>query len=125
LIANIESGGQSPAQPTESGIADKIFAKAKSVITDALKNEINAVLVFNISGKYYLIDAHSSRPLTIEQVTEPPKSDVTLITDEETFLKMSKGQLKPTNAFMAGKLKIKGNISVAMKAEKLFKALKI
>lgn len=126
LIANIEQGGQSsPNEPTESGMTGKIFEKARSVITDTLKNEINAVLVFNISGKNYLIDAHSSRPLKIEQVSEAPKSDVTLITDEETFLKMSKGQLKPTSAFMAGKLKIKGNISVAMKAEKMFKALKI
>jgi putative sterol carrier protein len=33
---------------------------------------------------------------------------------------MAKGEIKPTNAFMSGKLKIKGNIAVAMKAEKLF-----
>jgi len=126
LISNVEQTASAEAAPTaESGIVDKIFEKAKSVITDSLKNEINAVLIFTISGKNYLMDAHSSRPLKIEQVAEPPKSDVTLITDEETFLKMSQGQTKPTSAFMAGKLKIKGNIAVAMKAEKMFKALKL
>ena len=127
LIANVEYSDQSAQTgPSESGVVAKIFERAKLVLTDTLKNEINAVLVFTISGKNYLIDAHSSRPLKVEQISEPPKSaDVTLITDEETFEKMSKGQLKPTNAFMAGKLKIKGNISVAMKAEKMFKALKM
>ena len=128
LIANVELENSSPSANSaalDSGIAGKIFEKAKSVITDAVKNEINAVLVFNISGKNYLIDAHASRPLKIELVTDPPQSDVVLITDEETFLKMGQGQLKPTSAFMSGKLKIKGNISVAMKAEKLFKALKL
>lgn len=125
LGANIESAGQATHAPSESGITGKIFEKAKSVITDALKSEINAVLVFTISGKNYLIDAHTSRPLKVEQVDEPPKADVTLITDEETFVKMAQGKTKPTNAFMTGKLKISGNIGVAMKAEKLFKALKM
>lgn len=125
LVADIESGSKADSQ--SSGLVAKVFERAQSVITDGLKSELNAILVFSFnSGKNYIIDAHSSRPLKIEQVAEvPAKSDVTLITDEETFIKMSQGQIKPTSAFMSGKLKIKGNIAIAMKAEKLFKALKI
>ena len=114
--ANEESLGEGPAA--------KIFQVAREMIDEKIKNEINSVLVFVISGKNYLVDAHKSRPLRIALVSELPKSDVTLITDEATFTKMSTGKTKPTNAFMSGKLKVKGNIAVAMKAEKMFKAMK-
>lgn len=102
----------------------KLFEKAKPLISDQLKNEINATMVFCISGKNFLFDSHSSRPLKIEPIDEAPKDvDVTMITDEKTFMKLAKGEMKAANAFMAGKLKIKGNVQVAMKAEKMFKAL--
>lgn len=107
-----------------SSEAQALFDKAKPLITDQIKNEINAVMVFCISGKNFLFDAHSSRPLKLELVDEPPKDvDVTLIADEKTFMKLAKGEMKSTTAFMSGKLKIKGNIQLAMKAEKMFKVL--
>lgn len=110
----------------QSGMASKILEKAKATITDDLKKELNAVFIFQVSGKNYLMDAHSSRPLRVELVNElPEKVDVTLITDEETFVKMAQGKTKATTAFMAGKLKIKGNVGIAMKAEKIFKAVKV
>ena len=37
----------------------------------------------------------------------------------EDFVKMFKGELNPTQAFMSGKLKIKGDMMIAMKLEKL------
>ncbi len=75
------------------------------------------------------MDAHESRPLRLEEVvsTEPSTKtvDVTMITDEATFLKLAKGEVKPTNAFMTGKLKIKGDMAKAMKAAAVFKAMKV
>lgn len=104
--------------------AQALFEKAKPLITDQVKSEINAVMVFCISGKNFLFDAHASRPLKLELVDEPPKDvDVTLTADEKTFMKLAKGEMKSTTAFMSGKLKIKGNIQLAMKAEKMFKVL--
>ncbi|EOB04430.1 Hydroxysteroid dehydrogenase-like protein 2 [Anas platyrhynchos] len=35
------------------------------------------------------------------------------------FVKMFTGKLKPTMAFMSGKLKIKGNMALAIKLEKM------
>src|SRR5699024_7633381 len=106
--------------------ASKLLESARSVITDELKKEINAVFLFKISGKNYLMDAHESRPLKIEEVAEAPeKVDVTMITDETTFIKLAKGEVKPTSAFMTGKMKIKGDMSKAMKAQKIFKVMKV
>jgi len=102
---------------------DKIFNEIASKINDDAKKEINAVMSFVISGNNWCVDAHSSRPFKISK-EEPEKPDVTFITDEETFAKMAKGEIKATNAFMSGKLKVKGNLGIAMKAEKMFSKLR-
>ncbi|OTF82784.1 hypothetical protein BLA29_012561 [Euroglyphus maynei] len=90
-----------------------------------MKNEINATMVLCISGKNFLFDLHSSRPLRIELIDEVPKDvDLTMITDEKTFLKLVKGELRASIAYLAGKLKFRGDKKVAIRAKKVFKSLK-
>ena len=45
----------------------------------------------------------------------------TFVMSGEDFVKMFQGQLNPTTAFMSGQLKIKGDLGLAMKLEKLMK----
>lgn len=101
----------------------ELFDKAKTLVSDDLKNQINATMLFVVSGKNFLFEAKKDQPLKIEVVAEPPKVDVTMIAEEAVFLKLVKGEMKPTMAFMSGKLKIKGDLKLAQKAEKLFKTL--
>ena len=89
-----------------------------------LKKQINAVMSFVISGNNWFVDAHSSRPFKVARQEIETKPDVTFVTDEETFLKMAKGEVKAANAFMSGKLKVKGNLAIAMKAEKIFEKIR-
>lgn len=42
----------------------------------------------------------------------------------DVFNKMITGAIKPTTAFMSGKLKIKGDMGLAMKLEKLMSQVK-
>lgn len=122
-----ENFGDQAKPSATSGVSkvDKVFNGIKNLLDDNLKSQINALLFFQISGKNWIVDAHESRPIVVNQNDNPSGNpDVTLITDEDTFYKMAKGDIKATNAFMAGKLKIKGNISVAMKLEKLFVQIK-
>ncbi|XP_040929212.1 hydroxysteroid dehydrogenase-like protein 2 isoform X3 [Betta splendens] len=49
----------------------------------------------------------------------PVKADVVMAMDSADFSKMFLGQLKPTMAFMSGKLRIKGDMTLAIKLEKL------
>ena len=106
--------------PNESdGETGKIFATMSANVTDDVKNEINAVMSFVISGNNWCVDAHSTRPLKITR-EEAASPNVTFITDEATFVKMAKGEVKAASAFMSGKLKVKGDLSIAMKAEKIF-----
>mgnify|MGYP001506305643 CR=1 FL=1 len=108
------------ATPIET---EKLFEKAKTLVDDKLKSEINATMVFCISGKNILFDANKDRPLKIEVCAgDPPKADVTFIADDKVFMKLAKGEMKSTMAFMTGKLKIKGDIKLAQRAEKMFNA---
>ena len=48
----------------------------------------------------------------------------TMTLDSDDFVKLFMGQLNPTQAFMGGKLKIKGDMMLAMKLEKLMGQMK-
>ncbi|WAR24815.1 HSDL2-like protein [Mya arenaria] len=56
---------------------------------------------------------------TVGKGPPPTEAGCTMTMDSDDFIKMFAGQLKPTSAFMMGKLKIKGDMALAMKLEKL------
>lgn len=124
LESGAPGGGESeqstaPAADESDGETGKIFRTMSLNVTEDVKNEINAVMSFVISGNNWCVDAHSTRPLKITR-EEAASPNVTFITDEATFVKMAKGEVKAASAFMSGKLKVKGDLSIAMKAEKIF-----
>jgi putative sterol carrier protein len=47
-------------------------------------------------------------------------ADATISASEETFKKIIAGEQNPTSAYMTGKLKVKGDMSAALKLQKLF-----
>ncbi|NXW56645.1 HSDL2 protein, partial [Eurystomus gularis] len=53
----------------------------------------------------------------------PVTADVVMSMSSADFVKMFTGKLKPTLAFMSGKLKIKGNMALAIKLEKMLSQL--
>ncbi len=55
---------------------------------------------------------------------EDGAADATVSVDFDDFLKLAQGQLDPMMAFMSGKLKVAGDMSVAMKLQTLFANLK-
>lgn len=50
-------------------------------------------------------------------------ADCTLTMNEKNFKKLLQGQLNSTTAFMTGRLKVKGNIGLALKLENVLKKL--
>ena len=50
---------------------------------------------------------------------EDAEADCTITISMDNFVALSTGDLDPTTAFMMGKLKVKGNMGVAMKLQKI------
>lgn len=111
------------AAASSGGGVERMFKKFETMITDQIKSELNGLLEFKISGVSYFMNAKSDQPLKIskEPLGEP---NVSLITDEDTFLNMLSGKTPSASAYMQGKLKIKGNLQLALKLEKLFKKVR-
>ncbi len=80
----------------------------------------NAVYQFDLDGeKSYQVAIVDGVAQFYDHVEK--KSDCTLQLSADNLVKLIKGDLNPTMAFMTGKLKIKGDLSLAMKLQSLLK----
>lgn len=50
-----------------------------------------------------------------------PNPNMTMTVDADSYIKISTGELDPTLAFMSGKVKVAGDMSVALKMGQYFK----
>lgn len=87
------------------------------IVTEAVAalNEKLSGAVFDGNAKFdiegegaVMIDASGARAADEE-------ADVTLMADAETFKEILDGETNPTSAFMTGKLKVDGDMGMAMK----------
>ncbi|VDM70911.1 unnamed protein product [Strongylus vulgaris] len=68
------------------------------------------------SMKKWTIDAKSD-PAYVGHEEKPVEIEISIRDDD--FMKIAEGKLKPDQAFMQGKMKLKGNIAKAMKLKTL------
>ncbi|QKY68748.1 SCP2 sterol-binding domain-containing protein [Lentibacillus sp. CBA3610] len=84
----------------------------------SLTKGVEAVYEFQLDGdestKYQLI-LKGKNSKTAEGAEE--SSDCTLHMSSDDFEKMARGELNGTQAFMSGRLKIKGNMGLALKLQ--------
>ncbi len=91
---------------------------------DAVKEMGTYTYGFKLSGDEageYTLDFKGD-----DVVIEPSlvkETDCTLELSDKNFKKLVNGNLNATSAFMMGKIKVKGNIGLALKLEKLLKTL--
>ena len=99
-----------------SDVAEKIIAGVKPHLKpDA---SIGGTIKVDM-GEHGVIffDAAAAPP---EMTMEDRDADVTMICSADTFAKMMQGELDGMQAFIAGKLKLKGNVAIARKLSSLF-----
>jgi putative sterol carrier protein len=80
--------------------------------------------IFSADGKtrQWTIDLKNGNGSVYEGVAKGG-ANVTFVIDDENFVKMTKQEVNPTNLFMQGQLKIKGDLGMAMKLEGFLKEL--
>uniref|UniRef100_A0A673YQB2 Hydroxysteroid dehydrogenase-like protein 2 n=1 Tax=Salmo trutta TaxID=8032 RepID=A0A673YQB2_SALTR len=109
-----------------SGPIAETFNIIKGVLNPDIVKSTGGVYKFDLSGEHagvWFIDMKNGGGSAGSG--EPPvKADVIMTMDSADFTKMFAGKLKPTMAFMSGKLMIKGDMSLAIKMEKMMSMMK-
>jgi putative sterol carrier protein len=83
----------------------------------ASKAPIGNTLKFNLGGQILHIDGTGS---TNKVSQEDQPADCTISVSQSDFIELVTGKLNPMMAFMGGKIKVDGDMSVAMKLQSLF-----
>jgi acyl-CoA dehydrogenase len=93
-----------------SNIFDAISAQAANV------SPFGAKLKFVLGDEIILIDGTGTSNVVSNNDEE---AGCTISTDTETFMALKSGELNPMMAVMSGKVKIKGDMGLAMKLQSL------
>ncbi|XP_068423073.1 hydroxysteroid dehydrogenase-like protein 2 [Clinocottus analis] len=128
LVEQMEQHGATPAfkAPSSSssssgGPIETTFVAIRGVLNEDVVKLTQAVYQFDLSGPnegVWFLDLKSGAGQA-GRGQPPVKADVVMTMDSGDFSKMFAGKLKPTLAFMSGKLRIKGDMALALKLEKL------
>uniref|UniRef100_A0A671P677 Hydroxysteroid dehydrogenase-like protein 2 n=1 Tax=Sinocyclocheilus anshuiensis TaxID=1608454 RepID=A0A671P677_9TELE len=132
LAKQMEEHGATPA--FKSGKADSaatgpisdMFNIIRGILSPDIVKTTGAVYRFDLSGEHagvWYIDLKNDAG-SAGSGDPPAKADVVMTLDSADFIKMFGGRLKPTMAFMSGKLKIKGDMGLAIKLEKMMAMMK-
>ncbi|KAM5328469.1 hydroxysteroid dehydrogenase-like protein 2 [Glossophaga mutica] len=109
-----------PSKP-HSGAVEETFRVVKNSLSDDIVKATQAIYKFELSGEdggtWFLDLKNKSGNAGYGEPSD--QADVVMSMSTDDFVKMFSGALKPTMAFMSGKLKIKGNMALAIKLEKL------
>jgi putative sterol carrier protein len=97
------------------------FEQMPSVFNPAAASGMNKTLQWNITGEQAGVYAAKIANQTIEMFPGGvEKPDITFTVSDKDWLAITEGKLDAMNAFMTGKLKIAGDMMLAMKVPNLF-----
>jgi putative sterol carrier protein len=94
-------------------------AEVISELTEGFRKAIGensglaARLKFDFEGKGVIFIDGKASPNSVSNSDDP--ADCTIVVSLDTFQKLVKRELDPTTAFMQGKLKVNGDMGVAMR----------
>src|SRR5437762_6643364 len=102
---------------------DMVFEQMPTALDQARAGSTNATIQFDLSGDgggKWWVHIHDGKAVSGkgDPVTPP---NLTLLADAGDWVKIMTGKLDGTAAFMQGKLKIKGDMGLAIKMQSLFR----
>ncbi len=99
-----------------------LFDKMPAAFVPEKAQGVNATVQIDLSGEdggtWVVNIADGKATVTTEAVENPT---MTLAMDAQDYMDMVTGKLNPMNAFMQGKVKLKGDMGLAMKFQNMFK----
>ncbi len=101
------------------GILDNLNKKIEAADPEKMKG-VSAVYQFDLSGDnggVFHVQVDDGKANVVEGAHDSPNITISMSADD--FDDMLEGKLNATSAFMAGKLKVKGDMSLAMKLQSL------
>ena len=102
--------------------AQEIFDAMPGRFLPEQAGELNATILFDLSGEgggqWLLTVANKQVIVTRDEIPNPT---MTFIADASDYVAIIGGQLNPMQAFMQGKVKVKGDMSLAIRLLSLFK----
>lgn len=101
--------------------AAEIFAQMPEAFLADKAGDLNATFQFDLSGEGggdWAVTIANGQCSVVEGKSE--KADVTVSMAADDFVKMISGELQPLVAFMQGKVKLQGDMNLAMKLQELF-----
>jgi len=100
----------------------EVFDVMPSRFNPAAASGVNATYQFDLTGDgggtYQVKIANGACEVT--QGNPNPSPNITITMAANDYLDMVSGKLNPQMAFMGGKLKIKGDMSLALKMQQIF-----
>ncbi len=100
-----------------------IMARAPEYFQADRSRGLTAVCQWDLAGErggQWHLDIADGTLAVVEGVAEKP--DVTLAMSDDTFVKLLTGRMDGTAAFMTGKLKVKGDMGMALRLQSLFRS---
>ncbi|XP_032940883.1 hydroxysteroid dehydrogenase-like protein 2 [Catharus ustulatus] len=122
-LSGSQQEGADGAKP--SGPVAETFRVIQGAMTEEYVRSTQGVFQFELSGDgggTWFIDL-KTKGGSAGFGKPPVAADVVMSMSSADFVKMFTGKLKPTLAFMSGKLRIKGNMALAIKLEKMLSQL--
>ncbi len=101
-------------------VAD-IFETMNNKVTPEMAEKINTTYLFEVGdeGKWLADLTKTEGPWISKAEGETEAKCVVTVPSTEDWVALTSGEMNPTAAFMQGKLKVKGDMSLAMKLQGL------
>lgn len=105
----------SPVRDSMLNVVPKSFVPEKSEGVDAV---VQYKFTGSETGAWHLIIKDKTLQVIEGEHASP---NMTMTFDADSYLKIANGELDPTMAFMKGKVKVSGDMKIAMKMGQFFK----